>query len=174
MIRMLEPAAADDERLVGGLTDLVNGVYAAAEEGLWRDGATRITAAELAGLVGGGEIAVAERDGAITGIVRVHDVAPDIGEFGLLAADPAHRGVGIGRALVDFAEAQARERGLPTMQLELLVAVGWTHPGKRVLRDWYARRGYRLAASRRVEEIRPHLTPLLATPCAFEVHRKAL
>ena len=59
--RLLEPAVADDARLVDQLTGLVNDVYATAESGLWRDGTTRTTASELAELIRAGEIAVAAR-----------------------------------------------------------------------------------------------------------------
>src|SRR3954466_10392426 len=111
---------------------MINGVYATAERGLWRDGATRTTASELAGLIAAGEIAVATRRGEIAGAVRVHDVAADASEFGMLAAaapasglgmrapPPPPRGPGVGRALVGFAEESSRARGLRTIRLELL------------------------------------------------------
>jgi hypothetical protein len=53
-VDLLEPQAADDTRLTERLARLVNDVYAVAEAGLWRDGADRTTAAEIAGLVRGG------------------------------------------------------------------------------------------------------------------------
>ena len=37
----LGPTAADDPETMSALSDLVNKVYAAAEEGLWLDGAAR-------------------------------------------------------------------------------------------------------------------------------------
>ena len=117
----LEATAGDDAGLVDWLARLINDVYAVAERGLWRDGATRTTASELAGLIAAGEIAVATRDGRISGSVRIHDVAADTSEFGMLVADADQRGIGIGRDLVEFAERQSRERGLRAMQLELLV-----------------------------------------------------
>ena len=60
-VRLLEPAAVDDARLVDHLTGLINDVYEVAERGLWRDGATRTTASELAELIRAGQIAVATR-----------------------------------------------------------------------------------------------------------------
>ena len=51
----------------------------------------------------------------------------------MLAARHEHRSLGIGRALVDFAEQASARKGLTTMRLELLVPVGWTHPSKEVL-----------------------------------------
>ena len=38
-----EPAAATTPGSSSALTDLVNDVYAVAESGMWRDGATRTT-----------------------------------------------------------------------------------------------------------------------------------
>jgi GNAT superfamily N-acetyltransferase len=173
-VRLLEPEAADDPALVARLTDLINAVYATAERGLWRDGSARTSAGEVADLVRGGEIAVATREGAIVGAVRLQDVADDVAEFGMLVADPDRRNRGIGRALLDFAEGAARERGMRTMQLELLVPREWSHPSKEFLRDWYRRRGYRLVRTGRLDEAYPQLAPLLATPCDFEIHHKPL
>ena len=174
-VRLLDAAAGRDAGLVDRLTELVNGVYATAECGLWREGATRTTAFELAGFVAARQIAVATTpDGLIVGSVRVHDVSGDAAEFGLLVAAPAHRGTGIGRALVEFAERDSRSQGRRAMQLELLVPRGWRHPNKEFLTSWYRRRGYRIIHTRSVDDAHPHLAPLLATPCDIEVHEKPL
>ena len=147
-VRRLEAADADDAGLVDHLTRLVNDVYATAERGLWRDGWTRTTTSELAGLIAAGEIAVASRHGEVSGSVRIHDVAADTSEFGMLVAAPEHRNSGVGRALLDFAERESRERGLRAIELELLVPRTWSHPSKEFLKAWYGRRGYRLIGSR--------------------------
>jgi GNAT superfamily N-acetyltransferase len=173
-VRLLEPADSRDVGLVEQLTSLINGVYATAESGLWRSGAPRTTAAELSELVGARQIAVASQEGQIVGCVRVHDVADDASEFGLLVADPAHRGRGVGRALVDFAERHSRERGLRATQLELLVPRAWRHPSKEFLKAWYGRRGYRLVRTVSIDDSHPHLAPLLATACDLEVYEKPL
>src|SRR3954470_23859518 len=127
-MRVLPSAAATDHAVVRRLTALVNEVYAEAEKGLWLDGAARTTPAEGARLVAAGEIAVAERGDRIVGCVRVHLLDGSTGEFGLLAAAPAHRGTGVGRDLVAFAEQRCREAGAAEMGLELLVPREWTHP----------------------------------------------
>jgi ribosomal protein S18 acetylase RimI-like enzyme len=173
-VHLLDPEAADDGELVERLTDLINAVYATAESGLWSDGSARTSASEVAGLIRGGEIAVATREGEVVGAVRLQDVAGDVAEFGMLVADPEQRARGIGRELLDFAEESARERGMRTMQLELLVPREWSHPSKEFLRDWYGRRGYRLVRTGHLDEAYPHLAPLLATECDFEIHHKPL
>jgi GNAT superfamily N-acetyltransferase len=171
MVRML---GAADAGLAERLSSLVNDVYAVAERGLWRDGATRTTASELEGYIRAGQIAVAAPNGRLAGAVRVHDVADDASEFGLLAAAPEHRGTGVGRELLDFAERSARERGHRTMRLELLVPRDWSHPSKEFLKAWYGRRGYRIVRTDSFEEAYPHLAPLLATRCGLEIHEKPL
>jgi GNAT superfamily N-acetyltransferase len=173
-VRVLDSADSRDARLVDKLTGLINGVYATAESGLWRDGATRTTASELAELIGAGQIAIAARDGQIAGAVQIHDVADDVSEFGMLVAAPDQRGTGVGRALLAFAEQQGRKRGLRAMQLELLVPRTWRHPSKEFLKGWYGRSGYRLIRTTTIDDAHPHLAPLLATPCDLEVHEKPL
>ena len=173
-IELLESGAADDAGLVAGLADLVNAVYDTAERGLWRDGAARTTTGELAGLIREGQIAVAWREGAPAGMVRLRDVSDDTSEFGMLVSAPGERNTGVGRALLDFAERRSAGRGMATMQLELLVPREWTHPSKEFLKGWYGRRGYRLVRTGKLDDAYPHLAPHLATPCDLEVHAKPL
>jgi GNAT superfamily N-acetyltransferase len=173
-IALLEPAAAQDTAVVDRLAQLINDVYAVAESGLWREGMERTTAAELVQDIRAGEIVVATRNGEIAGALRLHDVADDMSEFGLLVADPAQRSTGVGRALLDFAEQHSRDRGLRAMQLELLVPREWSHPSKEFLIGWYGRRGYELARLTTMDDAYPHLAPLLATPCDLQIREKRL
>jgi GNAT superfamily N-acetyltransferase len=164
-IELLDAADSRDAQLVGRLADLINRVYAVAEAGLWVDGAKRTTPDEVAELIAAGEIAVARRDGAVVGSVRVRDVAADASEFGMLVAAFEQRGTGVGRGLVEFAERRARERGRRAMQLELLVPREWQHPSKEFLKEWYGRIGYGVIRTGSMAEANPHLAPMLATPC---------
>jgi GNAT superfamily N-acetyltransferase len=176
-IEMLATVAAQDPDLVGALVDLVNRVYAVAEHGLWMDGADRTTAADMAGLIATGEIAVArvaEGDGRIVGCVRIHALDDQTGELGILVADPDHRGQGIGRDLIRFAEDHCRRQGRTVMQLELLMPRGWTHPTKAFLDAWYTSLGYRPVRSGSMAEAYPQLAPMLATSCDLVAYRKAL
>jgi GNAT superfamily N-acetyltransferase len=173
-IWLLDPTASDNHDLVADLTSLINLVYAKAEQGLWRTGTPRTNPVELAGLIAAGEIAVAGRNGQLAGSIRIRDVSPDVAEFGLLVAAPSYRSTGVGRALVDFAEQSARERGMRAMQLELLVPKTWRHPSKEFLSAWYGRRGYRVIHTRSIHDAYPHLAPLLATPCDLVVYEKPL
>ena len=173
-IELLPPADADDAILITRLTTLINEVYRVAGDGMWTAGADRTTEPGVCGLVRAGELAVARWDGHLVGCVRIQSLDPDTGEFGLLAADPARRGQGIGRALVRFAEEQARRRGHRAMQLELLLPQAWVHPAKQVLADWYDRLGYVVTGKEPVGTALPDLAPLLATECDFLIYRKVL
>jgi GNAT superfamily N-acetyltransferase len=170
----LGPEAARDLATIARLTDLINTVYADAERGLWAAGATRTTTAEITGLVGAGEFAVARLDGEIAACVRIHRLDETTSEFGMLAADPARRGRGLGRDLVRFAEERARTAGDRSMRLELLVPREWRHPSKEFLSAWYTRLGYAVIDTGSIEQAHPHLAPLLVTPCDVLVHEKDL
>jgi GNAT superfamily N-acetyltransferase len=171
---LLDLEASRDAALVAKLTALINDVYLTSESGLWRDGATRTTATELAALIAARQIAVATRHGNIVGSVHVRQISHDVSAFGMLVAAPDQRGTGVGRTLVDFAERHSRESGLRAMQLELLVPREWRHPNKEFLKAWYGRIGYRLIRTRRIDDTHPHLAPLLATPCDVQVREKPL
>ena len=173
-IEVLDAADSRDARLAEQLADLINRVYAVAEEGLWVDRATRTNPDEVAELIAAREIAVARRGGEIVGSVRIRDVADDAGEFGMLVASPEVRGTGVGSALVEFVERRARDRGLRAMRLELLVPREWSHPTKEFLKAWYGRIGYEVVRTGSIEDGHPHLAALLATPCDMLVFEKSL
>ena len=173
-VSVVPSAGAADARLVAEITDLVNRVYAGAEEGLWIDGATRTSEREVADLIRAEQLAVARWDGRLVGAVRVQQLDGGEAEFGMLVADPELRGIGIGRELVAFAERWSREHGLARMQLELLVPRTWSHPVKEFLSDWYTRLGFRAVRTDSLEEACPALVTQLATPCDFVIYHKDL
>jgi GNAT superfamily N-acetyltransferase len=174
VIERLPATAAEDRPLMERVAELINEVYEVAEEGLWIEGAARTSVDEVAQLTRAGEIVVARLDGRVVGCVRVQRLDDRTGEFGMLAADPAHRGAGVGGELIRFAEETCRADGLRTMQLELLVPRDWTHPTKQFLGAWYTRLGYGITRVGTIDEAYPELAPLLATPCDFVIYSKPL
>ena len=68
----------------------------------------------MAELIAAGYIAVAGADERIIGVVQIQRLDTGKGELGMLVADPAHRGQGVGRELVRFAERWSREQGSDT------------------------------------------------------------
>jgi GNAT superfamily N-acetyltransferase len=174
-IEPLAPGAAGDEVLVHQLAQLINGAYAAGENGLWLEGTTRITAAEVARTIAGGGMLVATFDGGVVGCGHVRPLDPATAVLGLVSVAPQQWGGGVGRELVRSAEELARSRGVTAMQLELLVPRGWVHPEKDRLRAWYLRLGYEVVRSAPIEEILTHAAAArLVTPCEFLVFRRSL
>ena len=66
--------------------------------------------------VSAGEAWVLEEAGAVRGVLVLVDHADHL-LLENVAVEPARRGKGDGRALLDFAEAEARRRGLPEVHL---------------------------------------------------------
>jgi GNAT superfamily N-acetyltransferase len=166
-VEFLSPGAPLD-----GLLEMVNAAFAWGEEGMWRPGAYRLSADGLRALADRGELVVARRDGALVGCMRLQRFDATAAELGLLTA--ARGAVGVGRALVAFAEAWARDRELGTMRLQLLVPRGTSHPFKVRLHDWYTRLGYRETERRDFAVVVPEAAPELATPCDLVYYEKAL
>jgi GNAT superfamily N-acetyltransferase len=172
-VRKAPAAAAEDTALVTDIASLINRVYAVAEAGLWLDGVQRTTPEVMSELIAAEQIALARADQGIVGAVRFRRLDAGHSELGMLVADPAHRGRGVGRELVWFAERWSREQGLD-MQLEVLVPRQWSHPSKEFLKAWYPRIGYRPVRTGQLEESYPELAPLLATPCDLLTYHKSL
>lgn len=172
-VRVLD-AGRPDEPLLSRLTAIVNAAYAVGEHGLWRPGVSRIDRDGLAAVAARGELAVARSGGAAVGCVRVHHVADDGAEIGLLATDPAHQGHGTGSALMDLAEDRARSAGRTSARLDLLVPVAGTHAAKDRLARWYARRGHAVVGRTSVRERHPELVDDLLVECDVLLWRKQL
>jgi len=173
-VSVVPAGRAGDTALVAEITDLVNQVYAAAEAGLWRDGAERTTHAEVASMIASEQIAVARVRNQLVGTIRIQQLASGDGDLGMLVTAPHVRGTGVGRELVAFAERLSRERGCLHMQLELLVPRSWTHPFKEFLKGWYLRLGYQVVRVGTLDETYPALVPQLATACDLLILHKDL
>lgn len=98
---------------------------------------------DYAARVAAGEAWVLEAEGAIRGLVVI-ETHPGYLMLDNIAVDPARQGTGEGRALLDFAEAEARRRGLPEVRL-------YTNALMERNIALYTRRGY-LETERREEK----------------------
>ena len=102
----IREARPDDAAAIAGLLGQL-GYPAAADE----------VAPRIAALLAAGDrLLVAELDGKIVGLADLH-VSPSLeydrpaGKLAALVVDERYRGVGVGRALVEAMEAEARARG---------------------------------------------------------------
>ena len=91
--------------------------------------------------VAAGEAWVLEEAGAVRGVLVLEEHADHLLLYNV-AVEPARRGQGDGRILLDFAEAEARRRGLPEVRL-------YTNELMERNIALYAARGYAEAERRR-------------------------
>lgn len=132
----LRPAKAGD---VPRITELVQTAYGPFAERLGR--LPRPLSDDYAEVVDRGRTSVAERGDQIVGLVVL-----GIDDEGFLvdnvAVDPAHHGSGVGRALLEHAEASARQAGFDSIylytaeaaieNLELYDRIGYVEYDRRV------------------------------------------
>lgn len=173
-IKMLPRNASENMEKMEHIANIVNRVYAIAEEGLYKQGEVRTTVEEMIEFTSKGEIAVARYNRKIVGCIRMRQMDQKTGEFGMLAVDVKYQGFGIGRELIYYAEQKYKNKQLHKMQLELLVPVEGTHPTKVALENWYVRIGYEPVYTETTDALFPKLAQMLAVPCKFIVFQKNL
>ena len=125
-------------------------------------------------MVRSGGMLAATLEGRLVGCAYTRPIDADTVDLGFISTATDRWGAGIGRRLVQAAEEAMRSRGAMTMQLEVLVPVGWSHPAKEQLRAWYTRLGYRVTRTAPFEQVAAHLAVHLAAPCEFLILRKTL
>ncbi|WP_149539523.1 GNAT family N-acetyltransferase [Siccirubricoccus phaeus] len=103
---------------------------------------------DYAARVAAGETFVLEAGGAISGILVLED-HPDHLLLDNIAVDPARKGMGDGRVLLDFAEAEAKRRGFTEIRL-------YTHQKMAANIAIYLKRGY-VETGRRVDKGLPRV-----------------
>jgi ribosomal protein S18 acetylase RimI-like enzyme len=122
-------AAAADAARVAELVDAAYGHYV-ERIGMLPGPMTE----DYAEVIGNRQVTVAERHGAIVGIV-VLSVTDEGFLVDNVAVHPGHRGTGLGRALLGFAEAEARRAGFDSIYL-------YTHEQMTENLALYSRIGY--------------------------------
>lgn len=126
---MLRPAVAADAAAV---TDLVNAAYGHYVQRIgMQPGPMREDYAEV---IGAADVVVADEDGALVGVLvlRITDEGFLIDN---VAVHPSRQGSGLGRALLEYAEAAARRAGFDSVYL-------YTHERMSENLALYTRIGY--------------------------------
>ncbi|MEN5230448.1 GNAT family N-acetyltransferase [Brevundimonas naejangsanensis] len=145
---VFRPATPDD---VPALRALIESAYRgdSAKVGWTHEadllGGQRTDEAELRDILADASriILLAEIDGALTGCVQVAAQGEGLAYLGLLTVDPARQAGGLGRLLIEAAEAEAAARFAAT-RMEMTVI-----RQRAELIAWYERRGYRLTGETR-------------------------
>jgi ribosomal protein S18 acetylase RimI-like enzyme len=123
------PAAAPDASKVAELVDAAYGHYV-ERIGVLPGPMTD----DYAEVIGTRQVTVAEREGAIVGVI-VLGVTDEGFLVDNVAVHPGHRGTGLGRALLELAEAEARRAGFDSIYL-------YTHEKMTENLALYAKLGY--------------------------------
>jgi len=168
------PAAPDD---VPALHRLIESAYRgdSAKAGWTHEadllGGQRTDPAELLDILADASrvILLAEVKGVLTGCVQVADQGEGLAYLGLLTVDPTRQAGGLGRLLIDAAEAEAVARFAAT-RMEMTVI-----RQRAELIAWYERRGYALTGETRPFPLDDERFGLPQTrELAFVVMEKAL
>jgi ribosomal protein S18 acetylase RimI-like enzyme len=188
------PQSAEDTRLISSITDMINHAYEKAEGDLFADKREyrRTTPEQITALVRAGHLACAHRNTTdeLVGCMVIREASaeestslndeekiPRAGRLSLLALNPSHQGLGIGRTMVLYAEEHCRTNlGLDTLRLELLIPTSSQprHALKERMQAWYLRLGYEAVRVGRYGDEYPHLEKLLAVPAEYRIYEKSL
>lgn len=164
----------DAREVVHAVTDLVNAVYADAEDTMWTPGTARTDTDDMRRIIAAGEMTAAWFGDVLAGCLRTVRVDATTVELGMVSADPRIRGKGVGRALVAFAENRASGAGYDTVLLEVIRPRDYALPSKEFLAQWYPSLGYRLVSTAPIESSHPELVSTLVVPCEVDLYRKSL
>jgi ribosomal protein S18 acetylase RimI-like enzyme len=129
-MQTIRPALPDD---AGAVTALVRAAYAHYVPRIGYE--PQPMKDDYAALIAAGRVSVLERDGELLGVL-VLIVEPGILYLDNIAVAPAAKGMGLGRVLLDHAEAEARRRGFGAIRL-------LTNEKMTENQAIYAARGYR-------------------------------
>jgi predicted N-acetyltransferase YhbS len=151
-VRTASPADA------GAITAVINAAYQV--ERFFVEG-DRIREDEVRRYMAKGTFLIAEEDGTPIGCVYAEQRG-DRGYFGLLAVDPARHGQGVGRTLIEAAEARFRRAGCQAVDIQVVDL-------RTELPPFYRRLGYVETGTA------PFSDPAKATrPCHFILMSKPL
>ncbi|MBJ7484508.1 GNAT family N-acetyltransferase [Brevundimonas sp.] len=143
MTLSLRPATAED---IPALHALIERGYRgeSAKRGWTHEadllGGQRTSTDELSGIITDPDqvILLAQSGGVLIGCVRVMRQGDGSAYLGMLTVDPVRQAGGMGRTLLEAAEAEARSRfGVGRMEMTVIST-------RSELIAWYERRGYRL------------------------------
>ncbi len=139
----IRPAVAADAAALDAVTRVAYAVYLPRmdrEPGPMR--------ADHAASIAAGRVHVLDEDGTVRGLIVLDDRPPDALHVASVAVRPDAHGLGFGRALLAYAEAEALRRGFARIELYTNAAMtenlgfyprlGYEETGRRV-EDGYAR-----------------------------------
>lgn len=149
--------------------------YEVTEEEIWGPNYIRLFIEDFTQLVGEGNIYVAYLNHKIVGSVHVYPKDEQTYSFGLLSVDFNVGGQGIGTALINRVEKEAKKNGATQVKMEILRVKSKDIPHKLRLAQYYERLGYIYSHSEDCACIIPDWKyKLLVEPSNFDFYTKQL
>ncbi len=173
IIRRADTSDAATPETVERIVAIINEAYRWSEAEQWTEEKTRTEHAEVSLLLTNQKMLLAYADNTLAGVVKIEEIAPGIGGFGMLATDPDGLKKGVGRALVAEAEAWGRAMRFAEMEIEIVRAES-PNAHKILLHEWYTRLGYIEQETYPIAERIPEIAALQRLTCVSTVYRKPL
>lgn len=144
--------------------------YAMTEVEIWGENYERISFENFMNICQEGFIYVAKIDSEIVGSISIQAIKNKNYTFGLLASDFTRKGQGIGKELINKAEALAKENGAQQMQIEVLTPDNVMPEFKKILIEYYQKMGYKITETIPFVDLKPkeaEKSKTLVTPSSF-------
>jgi GNAT superfamily N-acetyltransferase len=113
----------------------------------------------------------------IVGSVYVYPLSDTEYGFGLLNADFALAGKGIGSSLVQAAEKYAKQKGAQTIKIEILRPKDFVVSSKEILKEWYLKFNYSFVETIDFLTLKPteiEKSKRMVNPSVFDMYQKDL
>jgi len=178
-VRRSEAADAEAGSLLcDRVVEVVNEAYDRGESALWQGKMLRTSVAEVSELLKQGQILLLfnEEKTCMGSVKCVTNLGPDgdVAEMGMLAITKELQGKGLGNLLLKACEDTAKASGCTKLHLELLEPVEGVDPAKKVLDEWYRRKGFVRGEKLDFATSFPDKATQLAMPCTFTLYEKEL
>lgn len=172
VVEKQDQAASKNKQLAKRLTTMINQAFRSTESGMWQSTMQRTNADDIVDFIQNGEMVCVYKEAKIAGCMRLQRITEEIAEIGMLAVGLSQQGLGIGRSLVQFGEAELIAQGYKILQIELLKPKAYTDDSREKLQQWYERLGYNQVKEEALEEVLPELVSGLKVPSKFTVLHK--
>lgn len=148
--------------------------YADTESEMWGLNYVRVSEKDFRKFIQADQILVAFLDNQPVGGLRYYRSSADTFGFGLFGADFSLSGKGIGKALIDRVEEEAKKAVASKIKIEILRPKNFDIPIKVVLHNWYQRLGYKFIGTVDFAEEFPDCAKGILIPCVFDYYVKQL
>jgi len=172
VVEKLGQDASKNKQLAKQLTTMINQAFRSTESGMWQSTMQRTNADDIVDFIQNGEMVCVYKKAKVAGCMRLQRITEEIAEIGMLAVDLTEQGLGVGRSLIQFGEAELIAQGYKILQIELLKPKNYSDESREKLQQWYERLGYNQVEEHPLEEVLPELASGLKVPSKFTVLHK--